>query len=87
MQHRNKFILKTREGRRLPTSSAYITDKQNECVTMHRARILQKDRMRYNAQKRREFYKAIQARTNALRFTETVRISQSKASAVLQQTM
>jgi len=51
-----KYIYKTREEHRFSTSGAYITEKQNECVTIHR--------------KRREYYRAIQARTDALRFTE-----------------
>jgi len=37
------------------TQDAYITERQNDCVTIYR--------------KRREYYRAIQARTNALQFT------------------
>jgi len=44
---------------------------------MHRARILQKtERMCHDAQKRREYYRAISVRATALRFTETVRITE-----------
>jgi len=37
MQHRNRFIHKTREGRRLLTSDVYIT-KQKECVAVYSKR-------------------------------------------------
>jgi len=37
-------ILQNRRMRHIRAQSAYITERQNECVTMHRARTLQKDR-------------------------------------------
>jgi len=40
MQYRNRFILKTREGRRLPTSRVQNKESALQC----RACILQKDR-------------------------------------------
>jgi len=55
MQHRDRFIHKTREGRELRTSCVYIT-KQRECVTMY--------------SKRRVYYRKTKDRTNALQFTE-----------------
>jgi len=92
MQHRNRFILKTRERRRLPTSSAYITERV--CGTVHRALILQNDTNQNecvtiykNGANITEQYKLERMRYDLQKRSVSPNQNNDKISAVLQQAM